>query len=245
MDQTVIVHAAPGSALRIDFAPAGWRAVPIPDEVAFVVASSGATAAKGGAARDAYNTLSIGARVVAALAGRWLDLDPGSPPALGSMGLDTPGLEGAIAGLPPTISLAAAARLSGFSPAALAGGSGLASAAELPVAPIGSHLMSEARRVDATEGALLATDVVQLGEVMAASHESLRQLGTVTAGLDRVIEAMTTAGAAGARVTGAGFGGYAVGVCVRDRVSRVVAAADDAMGGPAFVVRPSEGLSYD
>ncbi len=245
MDQTVIVHAVAGSALRIDFAPPGLRAVPIPEEVAFVVASSGTTAAKGGSARDAYNTLSIGARVVAALAGRRLGVDPGSPPALGTLGVQAAGLCTAIESLPATISLADAAEGVGRSPSDLAGESGLAPTARLPVAAIGAHLIGEARRVDATEAALREGDITELGAIMGDSHESLRRLGTVTAGLDRVTEAMSEGGAAGARVTGAGFGGYAVGVCARDRVPRVLAAADDAIGEPAFVVRPSEGLSYD
>ena len=46
----------------------------------------------------------------------------------------------------------------------------------------------------------------------------------------------------GARLTGAGFGGYAIAVCRPQDVRRVCEAAIEATGGPAFRVVPGKGL---
>jgi galactokinase len=53
---------------------------------------------------------------------------------------------------------------------------------------------------------------------------------------------MRKAGAFGARLTGAGFGGYAMAACSPERVDGVIAAAIAATGGPAFEVHASGGM---
>jgi galactokinase len=55
---------------------------------------------------------------------------------------------------------------------------------------------------------------------------------------------MRKAGALGARLTGAGFGGYALAACSPDRVAAVTEAAIAATGGPAFEVNASDGLTF-
>ena len=55
---------------------------------------------------------------------------------------------------------------------------------------------------------------------------------------------MRKSGAFGARLTGAGFGGYAVAACPPAKVQAVVEAAVAATGGPAFEVTASDGLSF-
>ncbi len=73
------------------------------------------------------------------------------------------------------------------------------------------HVLSEqARTLTATE-ALRTGDMVQLGHLMNESHESLRaDFEVSTASLDRLVAAARDAGALGARLTGAGFGGCIV-----------------------------------
>ncbi|MCE7999752.1 MAG: galactokinase [Rhodobiaceae bacterium] len=75
------------------------------------------------------------------------------------------------------------------------------------------HVLSEqARTLRATE-ALRSGDMALLGGLMNESHESLRvDFEVSTASLDRLVAAARDAGAAGARLTGAGFGGCIVAV---------------------------------
>jgi galactokinase len=73
------------------------------------------------------------------------------------------------------------------------------------------HVLSEqARTVRATD-ALRTGDMALLGMLMNESHESLRtDFEVSTGGLDRLVAAARAAGATGARLTGAGFGGCIV-----------------------------------
>ncbi|RIK44019.1 MAG: galactokinase [Chloroflexi bacterium] len=74
------------------------------------------------------------------------------------------------------------------------------------------HVVSENERVLQTVAALQQGDLAQVGQLMNASHESLRTDYEVSSpALDAMVEAMRSApGCYGARLTGAGFGGCAV-----------------------------------
>ncbi|HSP38908.1 MAG TPA: galactokinase [Frankiaceae bacterium] len=73
------------------------------------------------------------------------------------------------------------------------------------------HVVTENDRVLAAVGALEAGEVERLGSLMTASHVSLRDDFEVScAELDLVVDVALAAGAAGARLTGAGFGGSAI-----------------------------------
>ena len=74
------------------------------------------------------------------------------------------------------------------------------------------HVVSENERVGQMVAALQAGDLVQAGELMNASHESLRNDYAVSSpALDAMVAAMRSVpGCYGARLTGAGFGGCAV-----------------------------------
>lgn len=88
--------------------------------------------------------------------------------------------------------------------------------------PLGRHVVSENGRVlDAVE-ALERGDLERLGALMSASHVSLRDDYRVsTPELDTLVETLVDAGALGARLTGAGFGGAVVAVCQADAVTSV------------------------
>lgn len=79
------------------------------------------------------------------------------------------------------------------------------------------HVIGENERVTATVQALAAGDLAEVGRLMNASHESLRDDYAVSSdALDAMVEAMRTApGCLGARLTGAGFGGCAVALVSR------------------------------
>ncbi len=76
------------------------------------------------------------------------------------------------------------------------------------------HVITENQRVLDAVNALQKDDMTRLGELMNASHESLREDFEVsTNNLDIIINAArSAAGCFGARMTGAGFGGCAVAV---------------------------------
>jgi len=70
------------------------------------------------------------------------------------------------------------------------------------------HVVSENRRVDAAVAALAAGDMAKLGELLDASHASLRDDYEVSVpAVERAVAACEDAGALGARIMGGGFGG--------------------------------------
>jgi galactokinase len=92
-----------------------------------------------------------------------------------------------------------------------------------PGAP--AHVASEAARVAAAVGAMQAGDADLFGRLLLDSHASLRDgLQVSHAELDRIVESAMAAGALGARLTGAGFGGSVVALCRRANAEDVKAA---------------------
>jgi galactokinase len=88
--------------------------------------------------------------------------------------------------------------------------------------PRARHVVSENARVLEAVEALRGGDGERLGELMRAGHASLRDDYEVsTPELDALVDALETAGALGARLTGAGFGGCVVALAARDRAQGV------------------------
>jgi galactokinase len=110
------------------------------------------------------------------------------------------------------------------------------------------HVVSENARVQGTADALAAGDLSRLGPLLLASHASLRDDYEVsTPELDLLVELLVDCGAAGARLTGAGFGGCVVAVAQRNHADDVVAKtalryqAATGMEPMAFVVQAVDG----
>jgi galactokinase len=94
--------------------------------------------------------------------------------------------------------------------------------------PIARHVVSENARVVDAVAALGRGDLAALGRLMAESHASLRDdYGVSTPELDVLVDALLEAGAIGARLTGAGFGGCVVAVTSPDRRDGLLADACD------------------
>jgi galactokinase len=92
--------------------------------------------------------------------------------------------------------------------------------------PLGRHVVTENARVLDAVRALEDGDLTRLGGILDASHASLRDDYRVsTPELDVLVEELVAAGAAGARLTGAGFGGCVVAVSAEGRASAVAEAA--------------------
>jgi galactokinase len=84
------------------------------------------------------------------------------------------------------------------------------------------HVVTEIERVRDSAQALKAVDVAGLGALMTASHASLRDDYEVSCPeLDVVVDTALGCGAAGARMTGGGFGGSAIALVRHDDAARV------------------------
>jgi galactokinase len=110
------------------------------------------------------------------------------------------------------------------------------------------HVVTENARVLAAVELLRAGDLDRLGPLLAASHASLRDDYEVSSPeLDTAVEAAVAAGAVGARMTGAGFGGSAIALVETALAGRVADRARDAFAAAGFgppqvtTVVPSDG----
>ena len=102
------------------------------------------------------------------------------------------------------------------------------------------HVTTERERVTAAAEALAAADLPRFGRLLVESHASLRdQLQISCPELDRLVERALALGAAGARLTGGGFGGSAVIACARAQADALAAAL------PAFLAEPGPGALAD
>ncbi len=242
MDQTVISLARRGHAARIDFDPLEIVHVPIPDGLRLVAAYSGATALKGAEARDSYNSKVVAGRCAAALLLAAAGIDTEGELVLGRVAA-TPDVVAAAETL-PTISAAAVSNRCSIDVDRLTtlGTGRLDDQLPLPLADVAVHVLTEATRVDRAEAALRDGDLAGFGRLLTASHVSLRRFGASSPRLDDLVAATEDAGALGARLTGAGFGGYAVAATSPGALGDVIEAAIRATGGPAFEVTAGEGV---
>lgn len=220
MDQAASLLGVAGHAMEIFFRPLEARPVPFPGDWAVLVAHTGVSAEKSGGAQEAYNRRR--AESAAALA-----------------------------------SLADAMGDPGASPRSLIRRHGAASllsrcrGMEGEGARWAGHALSEALRVDEAVYALRGGDLEAFGSLLNASHTSLRDVYEVShPRLDALVDAARAAGAAGARLTGAGFGGCMLAVCreeladaVRDGLAAAQRRMDPAPTLPPFRARPGGGAS--
>ncbi|MEO8540906.1 MAG: galactokinase [bacterium] len=245
MDQQIIALGRAGHALRIDFLPPANRIVPLPEGLSFVVAYCGQEAPKGGAAREAYNERVVGTRIAALMMADMLGFELEGVPLLGNVAsIDAAAVM--VEELPNEMSARNAANASETNVEHLVSLSAahFDSSKKVGVKPYARHVLAEAERVDLAERALGEGDLKGFGKLMNESHDSLRNdFKCSTPALDKVAAAMRKAGSFGAKLTGAGFGGFAVAACPPEAVERVIEAAILATGGPAFEVKASDGLA--
>ncbi|MFI7580575.1 galactokinase [Kocuria kalidii] len=110
------------------------------------------------------------------------------------------------------------------------------------------HVLTENDRVLETVERLRAGDVTGIGELLAASHASLRDDYEVSCPeLDLAVDTARGAGAVGARMTGGGFGGSAIALVPADAAERIAATVAEAFARAghrapdAFLVAPGDG----
>jgi galactokinase len=88
-----------------------------------------------------------------------------------------------------------------------------------------------------------ACDAAALGQLLLESHASLRDgLRVSHPELDRIVDAAMRAGAMGARLTGAGFGGSAVVLCARGQAAELTASLGERWS--VFQAEPGDGALH-
>ena len=114
------------------------------------------------------------------------------------------------------------------------------------------HVVTENARVLETVAVLAADGPGAIGDLLTASHVSLRDDFEVSCPeLDTAVDAALAAGARGARMTGGGFGGCAIALIDADRAAQVADAAVQAFAASGFApprvftVHPSAGAHPD
>jgi galactokinase len=114
--------------------------------------------------------------------------------------------------------------------------------------PRARHVVSENARVLAAADALKAGDLETVGRLLSESHASLRDDFEVsTPELDLLVGELERAGALGARLTGAGFGGCVVAIARPGTVNDIVVEssasyrAETGLEPMAFVCRAADG----
>lgn len=222
MDQACCLLATDNTVMRIDFFPLRVRPVAFPTGYEIAVCHSLVTADKSGNARTAYNLrvweCKVAARVLALLSGQrgleWVDrladLERAFPSPSRQQLLHL--LEENIPDKP--LSIEHIARLLRISVDLLLPEASSALAPQqtpLKLLRRVRHVFSEAERVELAERALAKADIDALGRAMRASHASCRDDYEVSCdALEALVETASSAGAIGARLTGAGFGGCTV-----------------------------------
>ena len=203
MDQAASMLGQRDHALLIHFDPLRVTPVPMPAGAAIVVADSLEVADKAGKVRDEYNRrvaeCATAAKILAKL-----------------YGIDDVEVFGDIV-----------KRLPGWPSTALL--ETLAQRIDVQSAEFrrARHVLTETERVESAAEALAAGRLDEMGALMNASHQSLRDdFDVSTPGLDAMVACMREAGALGARLTGAGFGGCIIALVPETDAPRVLAAIE-------------------
>ena len=234
MDQAACLHGVAGHALRIEFDPLRVTPVPVPEGWRWVVASSLVPAEKSAGAREQYNERARQCRE--ALAASVGVVAGGRAANSGNRATSTATTYRDLVSAPDS--------------------DGLLSRVRRILSPVlfrrFRHVLTEGSRVALAERAMRDGDMRRFGHLMVRSHESLRDDYEVSTGeLNAIVEVALEAGATGARLTGAGFGGCAVALCDDSTVEPVMEALtarfyEPRLGGPPtrdmmFVANPSAG----
>jgi galactokinase len=182
MDQAISLGGRAGHAVRIDFEPLRLTVVPVPRDFGFLIAHSLVLADKSGSVREHYNARPREAREARAGVAKYLGVDPATRyPEL-------------MERYPAEELVEAGCR-----------------ALEPGLARRFRHQVTEGTRVGEAVEAMRTGDLARFGTLMNASHASMRDDYEISClALDELTSAAREAGAAGARLTGAGFGGCAV-----------------------------------
>ena len=215
MDQAIALGARAGHAARIEFDPVRLTNVAVPSDWRFLVASSLVPAEKSGPARRAYNARTHETTAARELVSRYMHVPGATSYADLFAARSVDELLDAAAKLEPLLRRRY------------------------------RHVVSEGARVREAEQAMAAGELARFAALMDASHASLRDDYEVSsAALDQLVEIAHDAGAAGARLTGAGFGGCIVALAEAETAEQVLQGLRDTTD-VVFVAVPSGAAGDD
>jgi len=267
MDQAVILNSVLNHACKIDFFPLRVEVAPLPEDCAIVVCDSLVKVRKSGAELAKYNAGPRTCALACALVEQQLKKDFGAEVEIDRLGdlwygplcLTSKEVEELFERAVPKPALSiteAAARLKCTPQQVRDRWLG-----DLPEPNSGFHVqarlrhqLTEYRRVETARDALLAGDSELFGQLMNASHESCANDFQISSPeLDTLVAAARDAGAMGARLTGAGFGGATVNLVPKtichdfiDQITEVYYRQYKHYDGeaPVFVAHANDGANY-
>jgi galactokinase len=113
------------------------------------------------------------------------------------------------------------------------------------------HVITENDRTTAMAAALTKKDWAACGQLMGASHRSMKEDFEITCSeIDRLVEiAQSVDGVIGSRMTGGGFGGCTVSLIETSRTAEILAAITSryksatGIDPTAFVTQPAQGAA--
>jgi N-acetylgalactosamine kinase len=263
MDQAICLLGREDEVIRIDFFPLRVTHVPFPREYCIIAAHSTVRSRKTGEQKLAYNRRVLECRISSELLARRLGEAP--PEHLADLVrhsgygpdelLDT--LKRMLQGR-DSLGLRRAATLFGTDPGRFTRSYlRMEDGRLLPMPGDGlrvvqrcRHVLGEAARVESAVACLKTLDMTGLGRLMDESHRSCAEDYEISCyEVDLLVEVMRDAGALGARLTGAGFGGFAICLTAAEDVERIRRALEErfyeprgsVMSGNVFAFRPAEG----
>lgn len=267
MDQTCILNADAEHACKIDFFPLRVELAPVPEDCAIVVCDSMVKVEKSG---DGLMRFNAGPRLCAlacALVEKQAQEEFGDEISLARLGdlwlgplclLHGEGRELCMRAVPEErVTLAQAATRLGMTPEQVRERY-IADTPEpaegFPLQARLRHQITEYRRVETARDALLAGASEEFGQLMNASHGSCaHDFGISSVELDHLVACARSAGALGARLTGAGFGGATVNLVPKQQVSAFIGEVTKSYyeefkqhrgEPPIFVAEASAGAGY-
>ncbi len=265
MDQAACLLGRKDTFLKIDFNPLRVQRVKAPPGAEIVLCDSLARAEKSGWARGAYNRRVVECRLAMGLFKRYLAEHGESPSPMeyiGDIREDILGkgcaerVEGFLRWLRPEYDLAALAVALGGEEDAVSRDYLRINEREYLSPPADGfkpqqrfrHVYREWSRVEQAVLSLAAGDWRSFGKLMDESQESMAECYEIsTPELDELCRQARQAGAFGARLTGAGFGGCVVALVARGASGEFIARLRDSfyagedVAGKVFVCRPSAG----
>jgi N-acetylgalactosamine kinase len=259
MDQTTSLMGRADRALKIDFFPIRPRVVELPAWYRFVVANSLVTAEKSAGALLRFNRRPIECRMAVAAIKRQRAGDLSRIERLGDIPMEAierdGGVDAFLRNLFPkeSYSLEGVAELLGLDVSvATETFLRLRDGAVFPEPSEGfkllrrcRHVLSEGKRVEDAVEAMSVGDADRLGELMNDSHRSCADDYEISCPeLDRLVEIARRAGALGARLTGAGFGGCAISLVEEDRTEQFLEALGEQYYRQERRYEPSSDILY-
>ncbi|MFA5858145.1 MAG: galactokinase [Elusimicrobiota bacterium] len=266
MDQAISLLGKLGYALKIDFSPLEIHAVQLPKEYVFVVANSNVHAEKSGAAQMEYNRRVSECRLGTVILEKYLQKNGYPNAKLKWYGtLREAKYKTVVENFsdilekvfhPEPYSLEEVAKTVGCDTQNVVTRCLTLKTGKVFDTPVDGfkikqravHVITEWQRVERCVAAMERGDIDTVGALMDISHKSLaRDYEVSCPELDRLVEAMMSSGAVGARLTGAGFGGCAIALVKREEkevvVSKIVEKfyGGNAKPGNIFTVIPTAG----